>query len=104
MTLSKIFDKIEDALGIVFEDDASKIVVRGDSGSGKWQYIGNGCKAGKQAHMASAGNMMSWTSLHLSVFEIVAHFDDSLCNLIVFHSCCYQGNEPQQGEFEHHPL
>lgn len=56
VTFSKRFDMIESALRITFgEDIASKIVVRGDNTTGRWEYIGAGVKTGKQAHMASAG-------------------------------------------------
>ena len=45
---------IEAALvGVFGDENARRIVVRGCDE--RWVYIGLGCRAGKQAHMASAG-------------------------------------------------
>ena len=48
--------EIEATIQGVFGDKiADRIVIRGTDN--KWMYVGNGCKFGKQPHMASAGIM-----------------------------------------------
>lgn len=52
VTFSPQTELIGNTLKLQFPDLYTQIVVRGLDG--KWEYTGNGSKAGKQAHMASS--------------------------------------------------
>ena len=65
-------------VGVFGDENARRIVVRGCDG--RWLYVGDGCRAGKQAHMASAGAQLYCALLMNNALLY--------CEVLLYAVCC----------------
>ena len=81
VTFSRQVQIISRVLKIAFSDMADKIVIRGEDHS--WEYLGEGSKRGKQAHMASAVEELTCTQKAKIKRKTTVLVDDDVNNISV---------------------